>query len=165
MAGQKTPPSDGDSTGFASYIVVGGPENFNRTRELGFTMHGLKSTRRKMAAGIKPGDRLIFYLTGVKKFAGVARVTSEMVEDHTPIWSNPKKPGEDYPYRVKIEPEVMLDDGHFVDAQPLAGRMTYTQKWPRENWTLAFQGNLHRIPAADHELIVGELREAASARA
>jgi predicted RNA-binding protein len=146
---------------FNCYIVVGGPENFDRTRSFGFTMHGLKSTRRKMAAGIRPGDRLIFYLTGLKQFGGIARVTSEMFEDHSPIWSNPKKPGEDYPYRVQIEPEQMLDPDHYVDAQPLAERMTYTQKWPRENWTLAFQGNLHAIPRSDYDLIAAEVREAA----
>ena len=33
------------------------------------------------------------------------------VEDHTPIWSNPKKPGEDYPYRVQIEPESSTSQG------------------------------------------------------
>lgn len=151
-------------TDFNTYIVVGGPENFARTRALGFTMHGFKSTRRKMAAGVKPGDRLLFYVTGLKQFAGSARVTSEMVEDHAPIWSNPKKPGEDYPYRVQIEPETVLDEGRYVAAQPLAERMTYTQKWPRENWTLAFQGNLHRVPRSDYDLIEAELREAAAAK-
>lgn len=148
--------------GFNTYIVVGGPENFAKTRDLGFTIHGLKSTRRKMAAGIRPGDRLIFYLTGVKRFAGSALVTSEMFEDHTPIWSNPKKPGEDYPYRVHIEPEVMLGIDHAVPAEPLAARMTYTKKWPAANWTLAFQGNLHNVPREDYELIVDALREAAA---
>jgi predicted RNA-binding protein len=138
--------------------------NFERTRALGFTMHGLKSTRRKMAAGIKPGDRLIFYLTGMKQFAGIARVTSEMFEDHMPIWSSPKKPAEDYPYRVRIEPEIVLNPDAYVDARPLAERMTYTRKWPRENWTLAFQGNLHRIPPEDYDLIAGALREAAAVR-
>lgn len=150
-------------SGFTAYIVVGGPENFERTRALGFTLHGLKSTRRKMAASIKPGDRLVFYLTGIKRFAGSARVTSEMFEDHTPIWSSPKKPGEDYPYRVRIEPEVILDPDRYLDAEPLAARMTYTRKWPREHWTLAFQGNLHPISHADYELLAAALREAAMA--
>lgn len=159
MATAQVPGADG----FNAYIVVGGPENFERTRALGFTMHGLKSTRRKMAAGIRPGDRLVFYLTGIKRFGGAARVTSAMFEDHTPVWSSPKKPGEDYPYRVRIEPDVVLEAPHYVEAQPLAQRMVYTQKWPRENWTLAFQGNLHRIPREDYELIRAQLREAAAA--
>jgi predicted RNA-binding protein len=160
-----TATSSNGSGDFTAYIVVGGPDNFERTRALGFSMHGMKSTRRKMAMGIKPGDRLIFYLTGLKRFGGVARVTSEPFEDHTPIWSNPKKAGEDYPYRVKLEAETVLDEATYVDAQPVAARMAYTQKWPRENWTLAFQGNLHRISREDYDLIASELREAASVKA
>ncbi|MER3420539.1 MAG: EVE domain-containing protein [Chloroflexota bacterium] len=152
------------SGAFNAYIVVGGPEIFARTRALGFTLHGFKSTRRKLAAGIKPGDRLIFYLTGLKRFAGIARVTSEMFEDHTPVWSSPKKPAEDYPYRVRIEPEVVLDEADAVAAEPLAQRMTYTKKWPPEHWTLAFQGNLHKIPAEDYELIRQALQEAGAAQ-
>lgn len=147
---------------FHTYIVVGGPENFAKTRELGFTVHGLKSTRRRMAAGVKPGDRLVFYLTGLKKFAGAALVTSDMFEDHTPIWSNPKKPGEDYPYRVHITPEVILPVEDAVAAEPLAARMTYTKKWPAANWTLAFQGNLHLVPREDYDLILAALRDAAT---
>lgn len=160
MAQQDTAPG-----GFNAYIVVGGPEIFARTRALGFTLHGFKSTRRKLASGIKPGDRLIFYLTGLKRFAGIARVTSEMFEDHTPIWSSAKKPSEDYPYRVRIEPEIVLDEANAVEAEPLAARMTYTKKWPPEHWTLAFQGNLHKVPLEDYELIRQALQEAAVVRA
>lgn len=155
---------DTASGGFNAYIVVGGPDIFARTRALGFTMHGFKSTRRKLAAGIKPGDRLIFYLTGLKRFAGIARVTSEMFEDHTPIWSSAKKPNEVYPYRVHIEPEIVLDEANAVEAEPLAARMSYTKKWPSEHWTLAFQGNLHKVPLEDYELIRQALQAAAAAR-
>ena len=41
--------------------------------------------------------------------------------------------------------------------------MSYVQKWPAENWTLAFQGNLHQIDRNDFELINRALLEAAAA--
>ena len=41
-----------------NWVVVGGPEIFAKTRELGFTRHGFKSTRRNMANSIQPGDLL-----------------------------------------------------------------------------------------------------------
>ena len=31
--------------------------------------------------------------------------------------------------------------------------MVYATKWPAENWTLAFQGNVHEIGNDDYELI------------
>ncbi len=54
----------------AHWIVVGGPEIYETTKEMGFTRHGFKSTRRGMAGRVKPGDRMVFYITGKKKFAG-----------------------------------------------------------------------------------------------
>jgi predicted RNA-binding protein len=101
------------------------------------------------------GDKIAYYVTGVKAFAGVATITSAFYEDHAPIWtsSNKKNAGEDYPFRVRIEPDVILDESDFVPAEGIARRMIYASKWPAANWTLAFQGNVHSIPAEDYELI------------
>jgi predicted RNA-binding protein len=138
-----------------NWIIVGSPDNFAATREQGFTIQGIKSRHRKKAEAMKPGDRIIWYVTGVKAFAGYATITSPYYEDHTPIWKSkdPKKAAEDYPYRVRIEPNAVLDDADFVPAEPIARQMTYVSKWPAENWTLAFQGNVHKIDDNDFELI------------
>jgi predicted RNA-binding protein len=146
------------------YIVVTSPDNWAKTAERGWSLLGLKSTRRKLAGQFKPGDRAIAYYTGLKQFGAIVRVTSACFEDHEPIWGSPNKPQEDYPYRVQIEPEVVLAPNAMLDAQPMALRMTYTKRWPAENWTLAFQGNIHAIPASDFELIKAEMAGAALAR-
>jgi predicted RNA-binding protein len=137
------------------WIVVGSPENFAATRAHGFTVQGFKSRHRKKAEQMQPGDKLVYYLTGEKAFAALVTVTSACFEDHTPIWrsKDPKKQGEDYPWRVAIEPEIVLPEGNVLPAEPLASRLRYTRKWPAEHWTLAFQGNLHRIEEDDYEII------------
>jgi predicted RNA-binding protein len=145
------------------WVVVSGPEIFGKTREMGFTRHGFKSTRRGMAAKIGPGDRLAFYVTGAKKFAATATVTSEVVEEYERIWQSDKKPAEMYPYRVQIRPDVVLDERQWVEAEPFHDRFSWTQKWPRANWTLAYQGNLHEVSDEDFELLEGEMRQAATA--
>ncbi len=145
------------------WVVVGGPEIYGKTAEMGFTRHGFKSTRRVMASKIAPGDLLAFYVTGKKQFAAIARVTSEVSEDRTPIWINTKKPGEPYPYRATIEPVVVLPDDRWIDAEPYHDRFSWTQKWPRANWTLAYQGNLHEVTASDMEMLQADMERAASA--
>lgn len=145
----------------ADWIVVGGPEIFGKTKELGFTRHGFKSTRRGMAASMKPGDRMAFYITGRKQFAGAVEITSEMVEEHDRVWTSAKKPNEDYPFRVGIRPIVILEEQDWLDAEPYHDRFSWTQKWPRKNWTLAYQGNLHNIPAEDFDLLLADLQKAA----
>lgn len=137
------------------WVVVGSPENVARTRELGFTVQGFKSRHRKKAERMRPGDLLAYYITGVKGFVAIAEITSPAFEDHSLIWrsTNKKRSDEDYPWRVSIEPRLTLPEGEFVPAEPIARAMNYVQKWPAENWTLAFQGNLHLIDEADFELI------------
>jgi hypothetical protein len=149
----------------AYWIIVGSTDNFARTRELGFSMQGIKSRHRKKAEKMKPGDKIVWYLTGVKAFGGVATITSEYFESHDRIWQSgdPKKEAEDYPFRVNIEPEIVLSEGDWISAEPIARQMTYVSKWPANNWTLAFQGNVHSIGAEDFELIRAAVAERAAA--
>jgi hypothetical protein len=144
-----------------NWIVVGGPEIFGKTRELGFTRHGFKSTRRNMAGAIRPGDLMAFYITGRKQFAGVVKITAPMAEEHTRVWTSDKKPNEMYPFRVGIEKVLILDEDRWLDAEPYHERFQWTQKWPRKNWTLAYQGNLHEIPQEDMDMLLKDLKAAA----
>jgi predicted RNA-binding protein len=139
----------------AHWIVVGSPENFVRTAEHGFTVQGFKSRHRKKAERMKPGDKLVYYLTGRKAFGGIVSITSSYFESHERIWesSDPNKAAEDYPFRVEIEPEIVLPVAEAIPAEPIARHMTYVAKWPPANWTLAFQGNLHEIGEDDYRLI------------
>jgi hypothetical protein len=122
-------------------------------------VQGIKSRHRKKAERMKPGDKIIYYVTGIKAFAGVTTITSPYFESHDRIWQSgdPKKAAEDYPFRVNIEPDFVLDEVDFLSAEGVARRMTYASKWPAENWTLAFQGNVHEIGEDDYRLIRGEL--------
>jgi len=145
------------------WIVVGSPENFARTAERGFTVQGLKSRHRKKAERMKPGDKIIYYLTGRKAFAGIVTIESPYFESHEPIWKSgdPKKDGEDYPFRVTIAPDVILAIDVAIPAEPIARQMVYVAKWPAANWTLAFQGNVHEINEDDYRVIRDTIEEAA----
>jgi EVE domain len=157
--------NDGNDRGY--WIVVGSPENFARTAELGFTVQGLKSRHRKKAERMKPGDKIVYYLTGRKAFGGIATIESTYYEDHAPIWksSDPKKAAEDYPFRVNIAPDRILPLDEAVPAEPIARRMAYVAKWPESNWTLAFQGNVHEINDEDYGLIRNAIEAASLAGA
>ncbi|HEV2128501.1 MAG TPA: EVE domain-containing protein [Thermomicrobiales bacterium] len=146
------------------WVLVSSADNFQATKDRGFTVQGIKSRHRKKAEQMKPGDKLVYYLTGRKVFAGTATVTSEYFEGDDLIWmsKNRKKDGspENYPFRVEIEPEVVADEDTWIDAEPVARQMIHARKWPEQNWTLAFQGNVHNVPVEDYELIRGLLEEA-----
>jgi predicted RNA-binding protein len=114
---------------------------------------------------MKPGDRLIFYLTKIMKFGGIAEVTSEYFEDHTKVFKSEKKPSEDYPFRVSARPMVVLSPEQYLDVKEIAPGLEFTKKWPPEHWRLAFQGNLHEVPESDYRRIGRARLEAALQRA
>jgi predicted RNA-binding protein len=143
-----------------NWIVVGSPENFEIARERGFDMFGFKSSRRRESATMRSDDKLIFYLTGVMKFGGVATVKSEVFEDHTPVFKTEKKPGEDYPWRVQTEADRILTKDQWLDVKEYAERLEMTSR-RGEYWRLAFQGNLHKISDEDYKTIAAGVAEAA----
>ncbi|MDQ3573239.1 MAG: EVE domain-containing protein [Actinomycetota bacterium] len=135
-----------------TWILTGGLENFRICVERGFDVIGFKEGRRNQAADFAPGDEVIFYVSGAQAFGGIARVTSEMFEDRTPIWPRGKK-SEPYPWRVEAKPELILDEADFVPAASMVGRLEHIAKWPAEHWHLAFQGQLRTIGAGDARIL------------
>ncbi len=148
-----------------AWVLTGSLENFRVSRDIGFSVLGLKERRRRLAERIGPGDRVVYYVTGVKAFGAIARVVGGLYEDRTRIW--PGKPGkaDDYPWRFPCEREVVLDEGRFVPAEALARDLEHVRKWPAENWTLAFQGQLRSVSGRDAELIERSMTAAATASA
>lgn len=158
-------PSPGRAAGTGSrrpgdyWMIVTSPENLRRTRERGFAAQGLKRAHRKRVERMHPGDRVLYYVTGRMAFAAVATVTSGMYEDHELIWRSARRE-EDYPWRVRVRGDIVLEEGGWMPAREIAYRMDYVRKWPPEHWTLAFQGQLHQLPRKDFELVEEEMRKA-----
>jgi predicted RNA-binding protein len=148
-----------------TWILTGSLANFRATRGHGFGVIGAKERRRRMAEQIEPGDRIVFFVTGVQAFGGIVRVRSEMYEDRSRIWPGKAERPDPYPWRFETEPEVVLEEGEFVPAIELVGELEHARKWPAEHWQLAFQGQLRTVSDADARLLDRRIRESARAPA
>jgi predicted RNA-binding protein len=147
-----------------TWILTGSLENFRITAGRDFDVIGFKERRRRQAESMAPGDQIVFYVTGVQEFGAIARVTSEMFEDRTPIWpQGKKKHPEAYPWRVHGEPVTVLSEDSFVPAIELVGDLEHAAKWPAEHWHLAFQGQLRTVGENDARLLCRRLEAAATA--
>jgi hypothetical protein len=148
-----------------TWILTGSPENYAATEERGFTVIGLKERNRNRALEIEPGDRIVLYLTRIMALAASIRVEGEMYEDRAKVW--PGKPGkaDSYPWRFHTSPEVVLPEEDWLPAESLIDELQHIQKWPREHWTLAFQGQIRPVSDRDGDELMGRLTAAASAPA
>ncbi|GAC1695255.1 MAG: hypothetical protein NVS9B6_00610 [Candidatus Limnocylindrales bacterium] len=140
-------------------MLVTTPENYAATRRRRFTIQGVKSRHRRRAETILPGDRVCWYLVGVGGFAATATVSSGVFEGHDPIWVSSGRP-DPYPWRFRIRPDVVRRADRAVPARDLVDKLRFTRPWPAAHWRLAFQGNLHLIPAADFAVIERAVRRA-----
>lgn len=149
-----------------TWILSGGVENFRIYVERNFDVIGMKEKRVRMAERMQPDDEIIFYVSGIKAFGGIARITSPMFEDREQIWpQGNKKYLELYPWRVNAEPVLVLEEEQFVPVESLLGEMEHLKKWPEAHWHLGFQGQLRTIGSEDRELIHERMAAAANAPA
>ena len=140
------------------WMVVQKPDDFEITRELGFTVHGMKGRQRRRAQRMEPDDNILFYVSGIKKWTAIAAITSRYYEDPTPIWNPADRGREVYPYRVKLRPQIVMAEDLYIDARALAFRLDYVKRWPAERWPLAFMDTLHLLPQKDFRLIEAEMK-------
>ena len=130
-------------------------QNFNITRNLGFTQQGLKAEYRRKVQRVEPGDRVIYYVSGTRAFTATATVTKGYEEVSAGPWV--KEGRTPWPYRIGIKPDIVLDREQFIDAGLVAYRLEYLRKWPPEDWHMAFQGNLHLLSKGDFFLLESEM--------
>ena len=130
-------------------------QNFEITRNMGFSQQGLKAEYRRKVQRVEPGDRIIYYVSGERVFTATATVTRGYEEVTSTPWIREGKTA--WPYRIHIKPDVVLDEKQHINAGLIAYRLEYLRKWPPEDWHMAFQGNLHLLSKGDFFLLETEM--------
>ncbi len=145
------------------WMFVQTPENFAISKSLAFAVHGLGTKYRRRAERMQPGDKVLYYVSGMRKWAVVGSIASRCYEDTAPIW-RATSPGEDFRYRIKIAPAIVLEEAEYIDALVLAPRLEYVKRWTPDRWPLAFFDYLHLLPQRDYRLVEGEIERVVSGR-
>jgi len=141
------------------WLVCLSRRNFEVNRQMGFAVNGFKERYRKLVGRVRPQDRIVFYISGIRKFGGTATVTSSSFLDKTQrIWT---EADELWPCRFKERPDFVLDQDDFVDVEKLVPHLSFiTERQKKTSWGLAFHQSLRPIAKEDFELIESEIRKA-----
>ena len=68
------------------WMVVESPEKFEIMRDGGLTLYGLGRKYRKRAERMQPEDRVLFYISKIRKWTATATISSDSFVDKTPIF-------------------------------------------------------------------------------
>src|SRR3989344_3721518 len=136
------------------WLLVTHPANFEIMKQKNIA--AMKAKRKSFAHPVEVGDKVVFYLTKIGKFGGVAEFISTVREEKTKIFTE-EKPGEIHPWRFDVKFEVKLDTNSYVDSEDFKDKLKYLKKWPAKYWKLGFQGNVHEIFEGDYKTLKGGL--------
>lgn len=139
------------------WMVSATLEEYEAIKDKGFRVYGMGSKYRRRVQRMQPNDRMLLYVRQLRKWTATVSVASEYYEDRT-SGGSAKGRGGGYPFRVRIKPDILLNEEEYIDALILAPRMDYLKRWLPELWPLAFFDTLHLIPQRDFSLIEGEMR-------
>ena len=107
-------------------------ENFNITRKQGYRIQGFGLRQRRKTDRMVKGDRLLYYVKGLRVFPVAATIISTVFEDEKPLWISSQL-NEQYKYRVRMRAECILRPDQYLQANQIGPRMDYVRRWPPEN--------------------------------
>ena len=117
---------------------------------------GFRRSRWSTVKKIKPGDKLLCYLTGVSRFIGLLEVTSLPYLDATPIWKD-----EEFPSRVNTKILRALEPETAVPVLLLRDKLTVFRGLKNDRaWSGAFRGSPTRWKPEDGSIVEQALERA-----
>lgn len=134
------------------WLIVSSPSSLEVTQAYGYKIAGMKRRWRKAANSVRPGDTVFFYITGLMAIAVELRVVGTYFEDLSPMVVD-RQPQEYFDLRFPTEPVKIRQMGDYLPVKSFIDDYEYARKWSPPRWTLAFQGNVHRLNEHDYDLI------------
>ena len=136
------------------YLDLFSPETYEAYRRSDRLVSGFRERHWSIATRVKPGDKLICYITKFSRWGGILEVAEGPFRDSTPIFYP-----EDDPFivRFKVRPLILLDP---EEALPIHDRaiwdhLTFTKnsKPNTGQWTGKLRGSLVQLEEADGQLL------------
>lgn len=132
------------------YISLFSPETHEAFTKSTQTISGFRKHQLTTARKIKPGDKLICYVTKISRWAGVFEVESECFEDSKPIFYKEDDP---FTVRFKVKPVVWLPLENCISIHEdlIWNSLSFTKELEHNNtgWTGKVRGSLAELKQED----------------
>lgn len=134
-------------------------ETWREFERSGGTISGFRESRWGLVRKMKPDDRLLCYVVGLKRWIGVLKVTGDPHQSREPkIWA-----GDDFPSRVEVEIEVALTPETGVPAIDLLPDLPRFQSLEgTRGWGAHFMGSPAKWAEADALIVMEAIDNAAA---
>jgi predicted RNA-binding protein len=148
------------ATGALNYVNLFSPETYEAFKRSNRSVTGFPQSRKNAAERVKPGDKLLCYLTRMSRWFGVLEVRDGPFIDHKPIFYPEDDP---FVVRFAVSPLVVLeiDKAIPIHEDALWTKLSFTKAHDRSalSWVGKIRASLVQINEPDGELIEELLRK------
>lgn len=138
----------------AYYIDLFSPETYFAYSASDRSVSGFRERHRSIAAQMKPGDKLICYMTKLSRWVGLLEVVEPYFTDASPIFIHPTDP---FTIRFKVIPHVWLTPEQAIPIyQDICWEhLSFTRQLPKKSqaWTGMVRGSLRRLEDEDGQYL------------
>jgi len=142
----------------AYYIDLFSPETYEAFMKSDQTVSGFRERQKGVAQNIKPGDKLVCYITRLSRWAAILEVTSDYFIDEKPIFTQENDP---FIVRFKVKPIVLLplDKTIPIEEDSMWKNLSFTKGPKVMGWTAMVRGSLRKMEESDGQHIERALLE------
>jgi len=138
----------------AYYLDIFSPATYEAFSKTSKDVTGVRERHANYAERLRPGDKLICYLTKLSRWVGVLEVMSGVFRDDTPRFQDTDDP---YVIRLKVKPVVWLEKGKAIPIREdvVWSKLSFTKDYPKtgSHWTGIFRSSLNKLDDADGKFL------------
>jgi hypothetical protein len=144
----------------AYFVDLFSPETYEAFGRSDRTITGFRPRQRAAAAKVRPGDKLLCYVTRLSRWAGLLEVVDGPFDDAAAIFQSADDP---FTLRFRVTPSIWLpvDRSVPIHDDRVWKHLSFTRDLPEGSiaWTGHVRGSLTRLSDADGALLESILRE------
>lgn len=141
------------------YLDIFSPETYENFSKSDRTITGFRLRQEKTAARIKPGDKLICYMTKLSRWIGILEVVSESFIDESPRFFEEDDP---FVVRFRVKPILWLDKEKAIPIKEdfIWTRLSFTKEHEKgsSKWIGKFRSSLTNIDDEDGHFLEESLK-------
>lgn len=126
-------------------------QTYDEFQKAGAKVSGFRERQWNRCQRMQPGDKLLCYLIGISRWAGVLKVTGPAYRSEERIWVT-----EVFPVRLTVEAEILLPPEHGIPHQSLMP----TLHSPAKAWAGYLRGSPNLLKPEDGKVILDALLKA-----
>ena len=134
----------------AYFIDLFSPETYQAFTASDQKVSGFRERHKGIAASVKPGDKLIGYMTKLSRWVGILEVTGHYFLDSKPIFVQPSDP---FIVRLPVVPAIWLrpEQSIPISENICWKELSFTKELPKGSlgWTGMVRGSLRRLSDED----------------